>query len=361
MSSAGLYFHIPFCDGKCPYCDFYSLKGNNALYDAYTAAVIRAIKYAPYDFSAETIYFGGGTPALLGADRLCEILSAAKNRFGGGSLETTLEANPCSVNDDMLIRLRKGGFDRISFGVQSLDNATLKILDRKHTAERAISAIESAAKAGFKRISADLMLAVPNQTLSEIARSIELLSSLPIDHISAYMLKLEPDTAFFKRFSEPDEDFYADCYNTAVAECKKHGFSQYEISNFAKSGSAQSRHNLIYWRCGEYLGIGPAAHSFMNGKRFFFERDINTFISAENCWESIQNDGIGGSDEERLMLALRLTEGISLESLSPKFAERVKKLSKPLIKAGLMGEENGRLFITENGFLVSNSIIAELI
>lgn len=361
MSSAGLYIHIPFCDGKCPYCDFYSLRGDSALYDAYTNAVIRAINTAPFSFSAETIYFGGGTPALLGEKRLCEILSVAKKRFGANQTETTLEANPCSVNDRMLISLREGGFDRISFGVQSLDNATLKILGRKHTAERAISAIESASKAGFRHISADLMLAVPNQTVSEITRSIELLASLPIDHISAYMLKIEPQTAFFSRFTEPDEDFYADCYQTAVSECKKHGFSQYEISNFAKSSAAQSRHNLTYWRCGEYLGIGPAAHSFMNGRRFYFERDINAFLSAESCWELICDDGSGGEEEERLMLALRLTEGVSPEDFSAGFAKQLIRRSRPLISAGLMQEHNNRLSLTESGFLVSNSIIAELI
>ena len=361
MSTAGLYIHVPFCEGKCPYCDFYSLRGNAALYDAYTAAVLRAIEHSPYDFSAKTIYFGGGTPTLLGAERLCAILSAAKAKFGSQQLETTLEANPCSVDEAMLIRLRKGGFDRISFGVQSLDDTTLKLLGRKHSENQAISAIELAAKAGFRHISADLMLAVPNQTVSEIARSIETLSTLPIDHISAYMLKIEPKAAFFGRFTEPDEELYADCYQTAINACKAHGFLQYVISNFAKSDDAQSRHNLIYWRCENYLGIGPAAHSFMNGERFYFERDINAFINAENCWSLAVSDGSGGDEEERLMLGLRLSEGVLLSSFSAPFAEQVKKRAQPLIKANLIDEKDNRLFITENGFLVSNSIIASLI
>lgn len=358
---AGLYIHVPFCGGKCPYCDFYSLKGDEQLYDDYTAAVLRAIESCPYDISADTIYFGGGTPTLLGERRLVKILSAARQRFGENQSEITLEANPRSVNAEMLTILRQGGFDRISFGVQSLDDSTLKTLGRRHDSFAAQDSILAAKAAGFEHISADLMLAVPGQSLNEISRSILLLSELPIDHISAYMLKLEPGTAFFECYTEPDEDFYVDCYDTAVKNCREHGFYQYEISNFAKSESAQSKHNLKYWRCEEYLGIGPAAHSFINGKRFYFERDLAAFIGCENPWPLTVCDGEGGSDEERLMLGLRLCEGISLESLSPQFSQKVRQKLTPLLQNGFLTLSGNRIALTEKGFLVSNSVIASLL
>lgn len=361
MKTAGIYIHIPFCAGKCPYCDFYSRAGSNDVYDAYTDAVIKAIGLYPMGFFADTIYFGGGTPSLLGAKRLCKILSAAKARLGGRQLEVTVEANPCSVDLDMLAALALGGFNRISFGVQSLDNQTLKILGRRHTAEQAKNAIMLAHTAGFEHISADLMLCVPKQKTEELSRSIEELSALPIDHLSAYMLKLEQGTAFYKKYSEADDDSYNDFYFKTIELCREHGFVQYEISNFAKNPQAQSLHNLKYWRCEEYLGIGPAAHSFMEGKRFFFERNLNAFINAANQWDIVVQDGEGGSEEERLMLGLRLNEGVCLGGYTAEFAAAVKRRSIPLQRAGLLALNDDRLSITEKGFMVSNSVIAALI
>ena len=208
----GIYLHVPFCTAKCPYCDFYSQHGSEVDYDHYLTAMLRAINAFSGTFDADTIYFGGGTPVLLGTDRLIVLLDAVRRRFGGRQSEVTLEANPCAVDEVMLLRLAKGGFNRISFGVQSMNDATLRVLGRRHTAKRAAEMIWAASCAGFKHISADLMLAVPEQHIEEIDASVRALAALPIDHLSAYLLKIEPDTFFAKRYIDPDEDFSADCY-----------------------------------------------------------------------------------------------------------------------------------------------------
>ena len=364
MSKAvGIYLHVPFCGGKCPYCDFYSRRGSGEDYDRFLAAAVRAIEAAPVsgEVSADTVYFGGGTPVLLGARRLNRLLSAVQKRFGAAQREITVEANPCAVGPEMLEELRAGGFTRISFGVQSLFEPPLPTLGRKHDAARAIEALREAARAGFAHISADLMLAVPGQTAEEIERSVDLLAAEPIDHLSAYLLKLEPGTAFAERFDEPDEDFAAACYLAMARRSESHGFSQYEISNFARNSAAQSLHNLRYWRCGEYLGIGPAAHSFWNGRRFYFPRDLRSFLDAPDVWRLTVGDGPGGDEEERVMLGLRLAEGIALDSLSDECRTAVERAARRLDGSGLLRWEKGRIALTREGFLVSNAVIAALL
>lgn len=359
--SKGIYIHAPFCVSKCPYCDFYSAPACESERSAYAESIIRAIESAPFEFNADTLFIGGGTPTLLPTDSLIGILSACKRRFGLENAECTIEANPGTVDFDKLKALFDGGFNRISFGVQETHDLHLKTLGRIHSFEQAKDAILSAHEAGFRHISADLMLAIPNQAEEDIRESVRTLASLPIDHLSAYMLQIEEGTPFFERVDEPSEGFYALCYRAAVNEAEKCGFSQYEISNFAKSKESQSRHNLHYWRCEEYLGIGPSAHSFLNGERFYFEADREKFMKASDPWSLTVSDGEGGDEEERIMLGLRLKEGICPDSFSAKTAERLKKKAAPYIKAGLMEYKNGRLSLTREGFLLSNAIIAELI
>lgn len=359
--TGGVYLHVPFCTAKCPYCDFYSQRGGEADYDRYLAAMLRAIGSFDGAFDADTVYFGGGTPVLLGADRLIGLLNAVKHRFGCGQPEVTLEANPCAVDEAMLDRLAEGGFNRISFGVQSMNDETLRTLGRRHSAERAAKMILAAGRAGFAHISADLMLAVPGQRIEEIGASITALAALPVDHLSAYLLKIEPGTFFAKHFADPDEDFAADCYLKAVKSCRLHGFDQYEISSFSKNESAKSLHNLKYWRCQPYLGIGPAAHSFYNGRRFYFPRNFTAFTAAETPWDITVDDGPGGGEDERLMLGLRLGEGIRFDTFSAAFANRIKKKAPPLSNAGLLTLNDAGIALTTQGFLLSNAVIAVLL
>ncbi len=357
----GVYVHVPFCVRKCPYCDFYSAPADEDARHAYALAVIHAIETAPWDFAADTLYLGGGTPSLLSGADLLAIRKAVEKRFGLTDAECTVEANPGTVTPAQLSALADGGFTRISFGVQALDDGLLRALGRIHTAKEALSAIDAAEKAGFRHISADLMLAVPGQTEQHIFDAVRRLSETAIDHLSAYLLQIEEGTPFFGAVPPPDEDFAADCYRAAAEACEAHGFSQYEISNFARGAAAQSRHNLHYWHGDEYLGIGPAAHSFLDGKRFFFPRDRDAFVSAENPWLLAVPDGDGGGEEERILLGLRLTEGISPADFSENTAARLQKRAQPLIAAGLMRRRGGRLALTREGFLVSNTIIASLL
>ncbi|WMJ82667.1 radical SAM family heme chaperone HemW [Oscillospiraceae bacterium LTW-04] len=359
--TGGIYLHVPFCTAKCPYCDFYSQRGTAEDYDRYLTAILRAIDGFNGTFEADTIYFGGGTPVLLGAERLISLLNALKHRFGESPLEVTIEANPCAVDESFLRQLTEGGFNRISFGVQSMNDETLHTLGRRHSAGRAEEMILAADRAGFEHISADLMLAVPGQRIEEVDASIKALAALPIDHLSAYLLKIEQGTFFAKHYADPDEDFAADCYLKMVESCLQHGFAQYEISNFSKGDSAQSLHNLKYWRCQPYLGIGPAAHSFYNGRRFYFPRNFAAFTTAESPWDITVYDGSGGDENERLMLGLRLSEGIRFDSFSTNFVDQIKKKASPLGDAGLLTLDDMGISLTAQGFLLSNAVISALL
>jgi len=341
----GLYIHVPFCTRKCPYCDFYSVEFNEPLADKYTAAVCDTMRRGgilpPAVF--DTVYFGGGTPSLLGARRILRILSAIDTT---DDAEITIEANPASwttgITQD-LFELYEGGVNRISFGVQSLNDSELKALGRLHTAKDAKRSITDAHTAGFRRISADIMLGIPEQTLESLIISVDELANLPLDHISAYILT--PDE---------DEDKAAEFYLAAVERLKQHGFEQYEISNFAKHGSV-SRHNLKYWRCEPYLGIGPAAHSFYDGERFHYPNDLMAFIDAKNPLDLRVADGAGGGFEECAMLRLRLAEGLATDNAQ--MLDRAKKLEA----AGLVQTDGNIIRLTPRGFLFSNTVICEII
>ena len=347
-NTAGLYIHIPFCRRKCLYCDFYSVPLEDILAERYAETVVRNIR--AYGGKFDTVYFGGGTPVLL-ADKLGKMLSVADIAYGA---EITAECNPCEMTSDALELLKNAGINRISVGVQSFDDNELKALGRRHDAETAERAILIAREAGFDNISADLMLGIPQQTPESLARTLDKLCSLPITHISAYMLKIEPSTPFGTNTPEtPDEDSTADMYLQAVKRLAESGFAQYEISNFSKDG-CECAHNLKYWRREEYLGIGPAAHSFYGGRRFEVARDIEEFLSSPRQLE-ITNDISPDEYEERVMLGLRLSEGIPEELYKP----LLKGLA--LVPRNYYRLENGRLSLTAEGFLVSNEIISLLL
>jgi oxygen-independent coproporphyrinogen-3 oxidase len=359
-----LYVHTPFCLRKCPYCDFYSVAYTDELADAYTGALIRAIETQPYGaLRAETVYFGGGTPVLLGTARIGRVLDAIARVFSSDMSEITLEANPAAVSRDELYSLRRLGINRISFGVQSLIDGELAALGRLHSAAEARQSLLDAAAAGFASISADLMLAIPGQTEDSLARSVAALAALPIRHVSAYLLKIEESTPFWAQknaLALPDEDETADRYIQCVESLETGGFHQYEISNFARDNRT-SRHNLTYWRCGEYLGVGPAAHSFLGGRRFYFPRELDAFIAAEKPFDLTVDDGPGGGIAERMMLALRLTEGFDTSALPPEAATAIQRKTAPLIARGLVRVSGTNLSLTPEGFLLSNPITASLL
>ncbi len=345
----GLYIHVPFCVRKCPYCDFYSTAGRGDLLENYAAAVVRNLREYPEQF--DTVYFGGGTPNLI-AEYMPGILQAVSTIPGA---EISAECNPASASPETLRIMRRAGVNRISVGVQSLQDNELKKLGRLHNAKQAEELIVQARQAGFDSISADVMLGVPGQTADSLTDTLERLAKLPIQHISAYMLTLESATPFGK--SPPadmaDDDTMADLYALCQRLCGERGFHQYEISNFAREGF-ECRHNLKYWRDEEYLGIGPAAHSFYAGKRFAVPRDIGAFIAAQRQPTEITDEQPGDYDE-RVMMGLRLAEGIPEELYKP-FEKALK-----LIPGEYYRLEGGRLSLTGKGFPVYNYIVSLLL
>lgn len=361
----GLYIHVPFCDGKCPYCDFYSMRGSEEHMEEYTNCIIGSLNNygQTLNRSADTLYFGGGTPNLLGARRIASLVETAQKNFRLDHAEITLEVNPAEDLTEFLKAVHDAGVNRLSVGLQSADEAELRVLGRRHTAAQAGLAVEAAQRAGFGNISLDLMIATPGQTKESLARSIAFCAQAGVQHISAYLLKIEPHTAYYKMREQlvlPDEDETGDWYLYACEKLEKRGFIQYEISNFAKPGF-ESRHNLKYWRCEEYLGLGPAAHSFLNGERFYYDRNLRAFL--DGC-EPVR-DGDGGGFEEYAMLALRLTEGLSERRCRERFGfgipASVWDADRLYEKAGLTARTADGFRLTPKGFLVSNTLLAELL
>ena len=355
----GVYVHVPFCQRKCPYCDFYSKCGSQVDIDAYTARVIEDInKYCPP--GADSMYFGGGTPSLLSADNVRDMISAASPLENA---EITMECNPNSVTERSLSEYRNAGANRISFGVQSLNDRELRTLGRLHSADEAVKAINAAKSVGFDNISADLMLEVPYQTKETLSETLEMLTSLPITHVSAYMLKIEEGTPFDingMRDIAPDDDASAEMYLRTVEFLESRGFAQYEISNFSKKGM-ESRHNLHYWRCDEYYGFGPSAHSFVNGKRYAIPRDTKSFMSnkTDSLYEITESEP--PDSFEKGMLKLRLSEGITLDGIPEDKRDAFLRKYAVYEKNGLMHRNGDAYAMTAKGFLVSNSIIVSLL
>lgn len=363
MKEISLYIHIPFCNGKCPYCDFYSINLTENSILEYTGRLIDTIKEFSnkYKYIIKTIYFGGGTPSAIPTDNLIKILNTIKNYFlVKENAEITIECNPVSNID--FKPLHQAGFNRLSIGMQSANEYELKILGRKHTNIDVINTVQSARNAGFKNISLDLMICLPDQKKEDISNSIKFCHSLRVEHISSYILKIEKNTQFYKmgeKLNVPNDDIQAELYEYTVNTLKEYNYSQYEISNFSIPGY-ESRHNLTYWYDEEYIGLGPAAHSFIDGKRFHYERDLNKFYSGNVIY-----DGNGGDIFEYIMLNLRLNSGINLlnceKKFNYKFNNRFYKELELLKKSSYLNYINDNISLTTKGFLVSNSIISKLL
>jgi len=347
----GLYYHIPFCRQKCPYCDFYSAKTEIDTVVRYAGALISETeKYSDSTMLFDTIYFGGGTPNLLGAENISKVIENAKQCFSISSPEITVECNPSSDLEEFFSILAKVGVNRISVGLQSALQSELDFLGRKHTAHSLKQTVMAAKSAGINNISVDLMFGLPNQTFENLDKSIDFVLSLDVPHISAYMLKVEKSTPFFEVGIITDDDCQAELY-MHLCERLTGLYKHYEISNFCREGF-ESRHNLKYWTGAEYLGIGASAHSFLNQKRFFYPRSTADFINSPKAVP----DGLGGDADERHMLLLRLSDGIK-SPVPDNIFRRALKLSK----TGLVIADKQGVRLTEKGFLLSNTLIGNLI
>ena len=356
----GVYLHIPYCPAKCRYCDFFSKPGCRSVPQSYCDALLRELRCCPR--RPDTLYCGGGTPALLSPAQAAALIEAADPLPGA---EITLEANPDVVSAELLQGFRAAGVTRISFGVQSADDAQLRRLGRTHTAAGAAQALQWAADAGFEEICGDIMLALPGYTREEFDRTLALLKNGGCTHISAYLLKIEPGTAFYKNPPDdlPDADAAADFYLYAVQRLAEEGYPQYEISNFARSEHS-GRHNLLYWDCQDYLGIGPAAHSCMENRRSFWPTGphaVEAFIAGTLAEEF---EGVCNA-EDYLMLRLRLRDGLDLrlyrERFGGHFTDKQLAFIRHCAAAGYAQFDGQVLRLTPEGLVVENSILAELL
>ena len=372
----GIYIHVPFCRSKCQYCDFYSVTTKDfRLMDQYLHAICTHIKEAGQlapGYLVDTVYFGGGTPTFFGADGMATILTAIRKNFDvANTAEITFEANPDSVSDRLLRRLRNEGFNRVSLGIQCDNDEILKKLGRPHNYEQAVNAYKRIRKKGFRNVSVDLMYGLPGQSLHDWMKTLKNVLTLKPEHISCYGLKVEEGTPLAKvaEFSNlADDDTQADMYLAAIDILHQQGYRQYEISNFCRKGHI-SRHNMKYWSGGEYLGFGPDASSDFGGRRFTIVRSIRGYIDGIQRGGQVLQDVQEVAPRERageyLMMRLRTTGGLDPKEYEQKYLLPFEPLEQYLNgckeRHHAMKTYNGRWHLTPEGFLVSNSIISDLL
>ena len=372
-----LYIHWPFCEAKCPYCDFNSHVSRSIDQRAWRDAYLSELERGAAETQGRVlnaVFFGGGTPSLMDPDVVADVIAAIRRLWPtANDLEITLEANPGSVEADRFAAFRQAGVNRISMGIQALNDADLKRLGRIHTIAEGLAAFDIA-RTTFDRVSFDLIYGRQNQTLADWQTELKQALSLAIDHMSLYQLTIEQGTAFGDRYAVgklrglPTDDLGADMYAATQDICGEMGMPSYEVSNHARDG-AQSRHNLIYWRYGDYLGIGPGAHGRLtqNGNRFATEcfsnpkrwLDASVSGATEKPRELLTTEDQGS---EFLMMGLRLKEGVDLrryEALAgaPLSTKKITQMQD----IGMISRVQDQLFVTDQGFMVLNAILAELL
>lgn len=374
MPTLGIYIHIPFCQSKCDYCDFYSLAcGDKNIMDRYQRALLshlEELSSRAESHVVDTIYIGGGTPSFYGADRIKALLKLIRKKYRlSRDCEITMEANPDSIDRKAFARLRRAGVNRFSLGAQSANDRELERVGRPHSFRQVKEAVEAARKARVNNISLDLIYGLPGQDMDSWKDTVEQALALAPEHLSCYGLKVEEGTPLWRRRASedlPDDDTQAEMYLWTVDRLAQAGYRQYEISNFAKPGM-ESRHNLKYWMTEEYIGFGPAAHSDFGGWRYSFVRSVDRYMDGVFSGGSIvaESEQIPhrGRSAEYLMLRLRTTQGVEEAEYRREFQMNFDPLALRLEayrKQGWAEQREGRWRLTPKGFLVSNQLIGEL-
>ena len=368
MKDLAIYVHIPFCKQKCHYCDFCSFSCSENIQKQYFKLLEKEILLKSKSFQDReilSVYFGGGTPSFVEVKYIVSILELIKSEFKiKKDAEITIECNPCSTTLEKLQIYRKAGFNRISFGVQSFSDKTLKALGRLHTSKQARNVVKQAQKTGFDNISCDLMIGVPFQTEKSLIKDAKTLVKLGINHISSYMLQVEEGTPLEKMISTgdmqvADEEVSANMYQKLISFLDKNGFYQYEVSNFAKNKTF-SQHNLNYWKRGEYLGLGLSASSFIGQTRF-----SNSTIMAKYRNQEIENyEKLSREEilEEVIMLGLRCFEGFSISEVKNYGFDVLNNLAvKELVKKGILKINGDKITCNPKFYSVNNEIISNII
>ena len=365
-----LYIHIPFCVKKCIYCDFFSVPYDESLAMGYINAVLKELELRRERAGTlRTVYIGGGTPTTIPTLALIRLLKTVKDIFNiAQNAEFTIEANPGTVTREMIKALSGSGINRLSIGVQSFHDKELKLLGRIHDFTEGLDSIAAARHAGITNLSIDLIYGIPGQTLRDWTQTVSTAVEMSPEHISAYELTPEKDTPLHKLIStgqleKPDEDTIISMYSHTIARLGEAGYSQYEISNFAKRGF-QCIHNLNYWNRGQYLGIGAGAHGFIADKRTKNTGDIRTYIELLSQGDLPEAETLEISCEdaikESIFLGLRKTEGLDIREFREDLGIDLLKISDRLIHEGLLASDGVHLSLTRKGIVVSNRVITEM-
>ena len=355
-----MYVHIPFCVRKCAYCDFLSAPAGREVQEAYVEQLLREIRgsgSAFGEYEVQSIFFGGGTPGILETDRLCQVLTRLKQEFAcAEDAEVTVETNPGTVSEEKLCRYLEAGVNRLSLGLQSMDDRELSLLGRIHTWEQFLDSYGAARKAGFENINIDVMSALPGQTVESFRRTLKKVLALEPAHLSAYSLIIEEGTPFYERYEGhpellPSEEEERRMYYDTKEMLAAAGYRRYEISNYAKPGY-ECRHNLGYWDRTEYLGIGLGASSLLHNRRWDFGEEPVALSIQEQM-------------EEYMFLGLRKTEGVSRSRFAGEFGRGLDEVYgnvlRKMYELGLMEETGDLVRLTERGIDVSNMVMCEFL
>lgn len=381
--TAGVYLHVPFCKSRCSYCDFATdvYRSTDAV-DRYVSALCREVVMfreptgttfagGSIDRNIDTIYFGGGTPSLLSAKQVEFVLESIRNAFSvHSSCEITMEMNPATVTLESLVEYKTLGINRASFGVQTFDDTELKRLARGHNAEDARNTFRMLRETGFENISFDLIAGLPRQTLEDWERNLDEALLMNPEHLSLYLLEVHESTPLAEQIKSerqplPDEELAAEMYEMMLAKILSAGYSQYEISNFARTGF-ESRHNSKYWRLDPVYGFGVSAHSFDGTERYANDRDTAAYVKAMSCGQSaeVMRETVDIASEF-IFLGLRLNRGIDLKEYRKRFrtdlADKYSSEIHPLSEAGLIAFTDEKMTLTEKGMLFSNEVFAAFV
>ena len=377
--SFGVYLHVPFCATRCGYCDFNTYTpgqlGSGATQGDYLDAIVAelemaVVKHPELARGADTVFVGGGTPSMLGASGLRRLLDGVRNSFGlADDAEVNTESNPESTSPEFFEGLAEAGFTRVSLGMQSAVPHVLATLDRTHTPGRPAAAVAEARAAGFEHINLDVIYGTPGESMADLDTTLEAVLAAEVDHVSAYSLIVEPGTAMARKVRRgelpmPDDDDLADRYERIDAALSQVGFSWYEVSNWAKPGG-QCRHNMLYWRDGNWWGAGPGAHSHLDGTRFYNVKHPARYAVTISGGELPVKDSEGLTAEDRhtekIMLGLRLAEGIDANLLGEDELDKARRQAEAGMVEFVSVDGGQRIQLTNRGRLLADAIIVDIL
>ena len=377
--SFGVYLHVPFCATRCGYCDFNTYTpgqlGSGATQGDYLDAIVAElemaiVKHPELARGADTVFIGGGTPSMLGASGLRRLLDGVRNSFGlADDAEVTTESNPESTSPEFFEGLAEAGFTRVSLGMQSAVPHVLATLDRTHTPGRPAAAVAEARAAGFEHINLDVIYGTPGESMADLDTTLEAVLATEVDHVSAYSLIVEPGTAMARKVRRgelpmPDDDDLADRYERIDAALSQAGFSWYEVSNWAKPGG-QCRHNMLYWRDGNWWGAGPGAHSHLDGTRFYNVKHPARYAATISGGELPIKDSEGLTAEDRhtekIMLGLRLAEGIDANLLGEDELGKARRQAEAGMVEFVSVDGGQQIRLTNRGRLLADAIIVDIL